>query len=789
MSNSPEISSTAPKQPVEKENIEKKEILSYEKDAYIVGDSISVGITTWVNVEKKSVKWGMQTAWMLEQVQKDIATLKSKKVMFVLGGTNDIFSNKKAEDIIANLDKIVTLGKQNGLKVVVGTIPPFSDDTTVVQSALKKLKTTSSERYGEIAKVNSYITSHYDFIDYHTMLVNPSNPNHMDSKFEWKGKARDGIHPYNWYKMMREAQIQKLQHIWENNTLKSPEGNTNIEADIQNSIEGVKKSIITFKKQLGTVFSGNTAMTPEQKSQAERIIAEKERVIIQMENILKELQKSSSAIAVKKWELGVYDSKKNLDKNSVEYRELQNTISDLQKILLELDESQTILLKEFWLLSKGIRINEFLDKKVVDRMQNVSGMEFLKNSKDDRLRKVTIGNITSEDILSGKKSDIEVNFVFNRRFNRSLYMNTTAGMILPDEVRSVTVNWKEYSRNSHYQSGEFFTKQWERLIIHDATKIHINTIIAKDEFSKKFVSRLDPKIFQNETDALILQESERRWVPSMIVKTLFGKELSQVSDIKDKRAILEDLMTEIDRKKGYYFKEFGKNGVDDTNKMTPEFLAYIYNDDQKDYTYVAKNFWYKDEDISRAYSSRVPSTPQYAGTIANDRFANMNIPKEEVERIRKIKVFTPNSQDAITLMRIACQVANISQSWATNPNLHYILGKESAGGKVGILNYTVKWMSLNEFYKRANSSQSDNPIGAKSTASGLGQLLLSNVDKYYPSGRKGIGDPIEEAVWFLKYIQDRYGNPDVARSIYGKTGTFIHGITGKREHKWFREWY
>lgn len=72
-------------------------------------------------------------------------------------------------------------------------------------------------------------------------------------------------------------------------------------------------------------------------------------------------------------------------------------------------------------------------------MQKVSGMNFLKNSKADRLRDLTIGNITPDKILTGKITDIEVNFVFNKRFNRSLYMNTTAGMVLPDEVRSVIV--------------------------------------------------------------------------------------------------------------------------------------------------------------------------------------------------------------------------------------------------------------------------------------------------------------------------------------------------------------
>lgn len=145
----------------------------------------------------------------------------------------------------------------------------------------------------------------------------------------------------------------------------------------------------------------------------------------------------------------------------------------------------------------------------------------------------------------------------------------------------------------------------------------------------------------------------------------------------------------------------------------------------------------------------------------------MNIPSEEINRIRKIRKFQPGSQDTITLFRLAARAGNLPEEWSTNQNLHTILRRES-NGRVGILNYTIKGISLNRFYQLANSSRSGNPIGAKSTASGLGQLLLSNVDKYYPSGRKGIGDPIEEAVGFMKYIEDRYGNPDVAKGIYGK---------------------
>ena len=45
----------------------------------------------------------------------------------------------------------------------------------------------------------------------------------------------------------------------------------------------------------------------------------------------------------------------------------------------------------------------------------------------------------------------------------------------------------------------------------------------------------------------------------------------------------------------------------------------------------------------------------------------------------------------------------------------------------------------------------------RSSATGLGQLILANVDAYYPNGREGIGDPYNEIVGATRYMMDRYG--------------------------------
>jgi SLT domain-containing protein len=108
----------------------------------------------------------------------------------------------------------------------------------------------------------------------------------------------------------------------------------------------------------------------------------------------------------------------------------------------------------------------------------------------------------------------------------------------------------------------------------------------------------------------------------------------------------------------------------------------------------------------------------------------------------------------------------VPESWATSQGLHNILSRES-GGVVGRPNYTYgrrandrsQWGAIHDELRNGQKT-------ARSSATGLGQLLLSNVDRYYPNGRAGIGDPVQEAAGMLRYIQDRYGHPDVAWQRY-----------------------
>ncbi|MBI2375426.1 MAG: hypothetical protein HYV07_15630 [Deltaproteobacteria bacterium] len=130
--------------------------------------------------------------------------------------------------------------------------------------------------------------------------------------------------------------------------------------------------------------------------------------------------------------------------------------------------------------------------------------------------------------------------------------------------------------------------------------------------------------------------------------------------------------------------------------------------------------------------------------------------------------YSPGSPEAIKLFQEAARSAGLPESWAKSRALHKILARES-NGQVGRPNYTYgrrakdpsQWGSVHAELKAGR-------ITARSSATGLGQLLLSNVETYYPSGRAGIGNAHEEAVGMLKYIKDRYGSPERAWALYGK---------------------
>lgn len=717
-------------------NVEKKESLTIQNDSFTLWS-----LKNWAEISK-----------LYEDVQKDISE-KKWKVLFFVGWKKELESWKSAEEVIDNIKNFRALAEKNWIKFVPGTILGFSP--------------TEKNKNNEVKKVNDFIKNNFQyFVDYHDIYSKhwseaaPVLEQTVNSEKEKKFKE---------ISQSKEAKAEMI--AWVN------------KSELEQTIQNLKNSIDSFKKTKDTVFEW-TEMTAEQKERTEKIISEREKIISELESILKELENIKNESEVKNKELNVYDSKNknggNLDES------LKTRVENLQKRIQELVDRQDTLLKEFRSLSRWVKLNDKLSEKEINEMQEITYEDFLKKPKSERLKFVTVGNISSEDILSWKTKDVEINFSYNEKLNYQLWRDLEAWQILPEEVREVTVDWKVYSRDSRVD-WEFFDKDWKMLNIKDGTKISITKVISKEDLEKNYTSKLskDTSKYEKKSDKEIALEAEKRWVPKEVAVKMYSKWQSEIKDDSTRTAALEESFTDLDRKKGEYAEDTNKKAVDSDGKFSLDFLAYLFGWNFNLFEFIAKLFGFKGSEIKK--SEKLVESYDHHWDLDLSKYIDSNITKEDVERIRQTKRFQPNSEDTVKLFQISAKVAWFPESWASNSNLHYILWRES-GWKVWILNYTLKWVSTDRFRKLAMSSSAKNPVWAKSTASGLWQLLLSNVDKYYPSWRKWIWDPVEEAVWFMKYIADRYGNPDVARSVYWKTWSYVHPKKWK-QYKWFKEWY
>lgn len=151
--------------------------------------------------------------------------------------------------------------------------------------------------------------------------------------------------------------------------------------------------------------------------------------------------------------------------------------------------------------------------------------------------------------------------------------------------------------------------------------------------------------------------------------------------------------------------------------------------------------------------------------------------------------YPPNSPELIALLQEAAKASNLPIEWASMPATHSLINKES-GGWVGRPNYTIPGAKDKSTWPDTVAKlRAGNSIPGSSDAAGLGQLLPSNMRAFAPSGIKGFGVPVEEAIGFLKYVHSRYGDPQTALSMHAKLGSYVNTRTGKTQHKKFKEGY
>lgn len=425
-----------------------------------------------------------------------------------------------------------------------------------------------------------------------------------------------------------------------------------------------------------------------------------------------------------------------------------------------------------------------LDAKEQEQFQKIKNIDFLKMPTEARLRFLTVGNITSEAVSSGKNKNLEFTFTYDGVFNRDLYIRTTAGQVLPDAVREVT-SWTEVFIRKGL-NGEFFTQSGKRLKIHERTKIDISKTATTDELKniqEGFQESL--KNYENSAEKDIAQVALEKGIDPKFSILMYGKDIKNLS-WESRKAAIEDKLTDIARFQDDFSDTYPKEEVFKDGIVTEAFAGYVVNILNGDINALVKEYGF-DADKMNSFKKALRYKSGWALNMENVDIEGVS--QVEINRILQLKRFIPGSKEAQVLFTVAAQSAGLPKSWGTHAWLHRILSKES-NGIVGRLNYTIpKSYSPERFKELSLSRRNNNPIWVKSTASGLGQLLLSNVDKYYPDGRSGLWDPLNEAVGMLRYIHDRYGSVDVASDVYWKKTSYTHAVTWAHRRKDFREWY
>ncbi len=151
-----------------------------------------------------------------------------------------------------------------------------------------------------------------------------------------------------------------------------------------------------------------------------------------------------------------------------------------------------------------------------------------------------------------------------------------------------------------------------------------------------------------------------------------------------------------------------------------------------------------------------------------------------------VPYFKPGSALFRELFTRAAAAAEVPSEWAESEALAQLVAAES-GGWVGIPNFTwnnlfgskyssaknaAAWPALWPGLRKGNWPAVDKSAGFTSRAIGIGQLQPANIAKYYPSGYRGVGVPLEEAVGTLRYIADRHGDPEAAWTHHKLHGSY-----------------
>lgn len=239
-----------------------------------------------------------------------------------------------------------------------------------------------------------------------------------------------------------------------------------------------------------------------------------------------------------------------------------------------------------------------------EKLKTISSREFLKISEWERLKHITKASVDSEKLSTWYVKEIEFSFSFDGKFNRELYLKTTAWQVLPKEVREVKVWTETYTRVG--LKWEFFSPQNKRLTIHENTKLEVSKIgdtkeIEKqnDEvFSKYKVENKDNKeLTENNFDDLLKQAIDR-WIDPKIAMFVFWDSIKNMPILSiDRQVKLEELLTNYYRVKAR-FPKWNWNILEESEEKN-NFVLSLLKETNSNWKEKAKQYGIKDEEIEK----------------------------------------------------------------------------------------------------------------------------------------------------------------------------------------------
>ncbi|MDD2907117.1 MAG: hypothetical protein PHH98_00615 [Candidatus Gracilibacteria bacterium] len=248
-----------------------------------------------------------------------------------------------------------------------------------------------------------------------------------------------------------------------------------------------------------------------------------------------------------------------------------------------------------------------------EKLKTISSKDFLSMPEDQRLQYVTKNNVDSNSISSGSVKDLTFSFDMDNdgKINKELYMLTTAGQVLPKEVREVTKDGQTYSRIG--LKGEFYNGE-KRLTIHDKTNISINKIATTEELNNlseanqkkynEFVEK-NPEYKDEKFKNIITEAIDKDIEPKLFIGVV-GRRIEEFEKLSTiEKADIEMLATEIAKVSGY-----NKTDINQVAKVLKVATPTTWKES-------ALKLGFKQEEID-SYSSRNSDVTKYDFGKLND---------------------------------------------------------------------------------------------------------------------------------------------------------------------------